>query len=726
MQKGKLIHLKSAKIGQAHSFLIFTEWYAIGIVYIKEVQLLIVISHKKRINLLATYFIEHDYINIKDIEMEFKISRRSAFYWITSFNKQLDEMQLDRIAKLAQSQYFLPPETKEALRHYDNLEEDDYPIAYSNKYSRRDLIIWFLIQNKDHVSLTKLAKYFRVSKNTVINDFQGIREHLPEQFEIINAKNGKRLVGNEREKRLWVCEQVGLHNNPLIINEMHGAHYRYLIGELITLQRASRVIFSDNSLELLATFLSWCLKRIQLNPTLTLTSSPDHVTPGDKVVNDWITNLMAHYEIPVSIDEVTFFRDIIYSAQTKSVAHWAFTENFPADILVNEIITRFNSISGAEVSTPNLRNGLKAHLITTYQRVMAGIPYRAANLDDIKRDYHELLTLTSYAVQPFEDYMHKTLSRDELALLTTYFGGQTNYLSNTATFNPNVDVFLICSSGVGTSYFLQQTLKRKYSQIRFSHPLSLREFNRLEPLVHAKLIISTIGLETTQDTPKLTVQSIPTDNDFAQIDKALHKVGLLGTLDATKMTNDIMDIISNDVMIPNPRALSRKLQAYFSGDTAANDPQDPADSTRRPPIQELLTPDHIHVTSRVLTWKQAIQRSFLPLLSGGYVDKSYVTEIIRKLEKNGPFMIVKGGVLLAHSAPSSKIHKLGMSLLELQHPVKMADKTITTIICLAPKREKQHLKALSDLLNILEDDDKYQTLIRSERKSELVNLMAEA
>ncbi len=688
---------------------------------------MIVISHKKRINLLATYFIEHDYINIKDIEMEFKISRRSAFYWITSFNKQLDEMQLDRIAKLAQSQYFLPPETKEALRHYDNLEEDDYPIAYSNKYSRRDLIVWFLIQNKNNVSLTKLAKYFRVSKNTIVNDIQGVREHLPKNFEITNAKDGKRLVGNERDKRLWVYSQVSMHNNPLIINEMHGAHYRYLIGELITLQRASRVIFSDNALELLATFLSWCLKRIQLNPALTLTSSPDHLTPGDKVVNDWITGLMTHYDIPVSIDEVTFFRDIVYSAQTKSVAHWAFTENFPADVLVNQVISRFSSISGAEVSTPNLRNGLKAHLITTYQRVMAGIPYRAANLEDIKRDYQELMTLTNYAVQPFEDFMHKTLSSDELALLTTYFGGQTNYLSNSETFNPNIDVFLICSSGVGTSYFLQQTLRRKYGHIKFSHPMSIREFNRMEPLIHAKLIISTIDLTTTQETPRLTVQSIPTDNDFDQIDKALHKVGLLGTLDATKMTNDIMDIISNEVMITNPQSLSHKLIAYFNGDTTVTkDTQNPVDGNRQPSIQELLTPNHIHVTSKVLTWKQAIQRSFLPLLSGGYVDKSYVTEIIRKLEKNGPFMIVKGGVLLAHSAPSNKIHKMGMSLLELQHPVKMEDKTITTIICLAPKREKQHLKALSDLLDILEDDDKYETLIHSERKSELVTLMAEA
>ena len=76
---------------------------------------MIIISHKNRINLLATYLIEHEYVSILDIKNEFNISRRSAFYWINDLNEKLDEMELDQLNNLTQSKYFLSSETKMTL-----------------------------------------------------------------------------------------------------------------------------------------------------------------------------------------------------------------------------------------------------------------------------------------------------------------------------------------------------------------------------------------------------------------------------------------------------------------------------------------------------------------------------------------------------------------------------------------------------------------------------------
>lgn len=695
--------------------------YNVGIAYInKEVIHLIVISHKKRINLLATFLINHDYATVEDMTTEFHISRRSAFYWIRDLNLQLDEMGLNEISSLTQSNYFLDNDTKKALKHYDNLVDNDYPISQYTKEQRHDLMIWFLIQKNTKVTLSSMSRYFDISKNTAINDIQNLKNSLPSEFELVNSKNGKILSGDERSKRIWVYQQMCTRDMYKIISDTHGAHYRYLIKQLSELQKSTRVVFSDNALELMASFLAWCLKRIQLNENLFLGHTPYRQDSNSKKIDDWSISLMHQFDIPITKEEVIFFRDIVYSSQTKTIPNWKFIEEFPADILVDQIIDRFGSISGASVNSSSLRQGLKTHIISTYQRVRCGIPYRAQNLKQIKSEYAELMTLTSYAIQPLETYLKTEVSDDEVSLITTYFGGQTNYLENTKKFNSNIDVLLVCSSGIGTSYFLQQTLIRKYSSIKFSHPMSLAEFNKLGPLVHAKLVISTIDLSS-NDLPKVLVQGIPTENDFIQIEKALRGVGLLKIINTTKLTDDLMDIISNEIKIPDPDSLANKIMNYFNGTNKHT--TDNSLTNDHPTIADLLPPENIRITSKSMAWKQAIQKAFIPLLSDNSVDNTYVTEIINKLEAKGPFMIVKKGVLLAHASPSNKIHKIGMSLLKLESSINMDGKPINVIICLAPKREKQHLQALSGLLDILQNEKKYQILIGSNSKAKINKLI---
>lgn len=684
---------------------------------------MIIISSKKRVNLLTTYFVDHEYVNTKDIETEFTISKRSAFYWIKDMNFRLDQMSLDNVQRLTQSKYCLPTDTKKALMHYDNLQQNDYPVAYSNKYSRHDIILWSLIQNKQGITLNNMSNYFHVSKNTIINDFQDLKADLPKAFSVKNTRNGKQLIGNELIQRSWVYQIVCANENQMILKEMRGAHYRYLQDELNLLQRKGKVVFSDNSFETLATFLSWCLKRIQLNQDRFVENVPEYLNFDDVVLKEWVESLMNHFNIPIKDTEVSYFKNIIYSAQTKNIPNWQCNSELPVDKLVDEIIKRFTQISGTNVDSEQLRNGLKAHLLSTYQRLVLNIPYKSPNLKEIKNDYSELMDLTSFAVQPFENYVHKNLSEDELTLITTYFGGQSNRIKNNQSFSTNIDVLLLCSSGVGTSYFLQQTLKRKYNRIKFSRPLGIKEFKKFSNIINAKLVISTVELENKQGMQAVTVHGIPTEKDFELIDKALHQVGLTAMHDANKLARDVMDIISNEVMINNPESLNKKLVAYFKDqvDPGSITTEDKNDKT--PSIKELLPQENVSTTKKELSWKQAIQKAFIPLLKNDSVSASYVTEIINKLQEKGPFMLVKEGVLLAHSSPSSKVYKIGMSLLKLDNPATIENEKIDVIICLAPKKEKQHLRALSGLLEILQDNRKYTRLVNAKNKQDLVTLI---
>ncbi|MFZ2352928.1 BglG family transcription antiterminator [Paucilactobacillus nenjiangensis] len=682
------------------------------------------ISQKKRINLLATYLVSHEYANLHDIANEFSISKRSVFYWIKDLNNQLDELEIDPVQRLTQSKYYLTPLSKEDLNQYDDLDNDNFSIEYSDKTTRRDIIIWKLIQGEHEITLSKMAEFFNVSKNTIINDFQNVKSYLGMySLSVDNVKYGKKINGAEINKRAWVYEIITTKQNQIILNELNGADYRYLVEQLTNLQTISKVIFSDNSFEALAKFLSWNLNRIRLNTDCEVEQVPNDFHSLDSVLSDWLIKLIQQYKNTVSDNEINYFKNIIYSAQTTNIPEWQATSSLPVERLVPEIISRFSRISGTSISSEQLQIGLTAHLLSTYQRLILGIPYKSPNLEEIKNDYADLMNLTSFAIQPFEAYAHQQLPEDELALITTYFGGQTSYLKNTKSFTTNIDVILICSSGVGPSNFLKQTLKRKYTQIKFSKVLSIKEFQQLRGIVNTKLIISTVELEDEPLEKTVIVHSIPTEKDFALIDNALHQVGLTAMHDANALAVDVMDIIGNEMKIENPKTLNQKLVDYFNRQVNPGAISQSKNYHFIPSIKELLLPLNVAITNQSLNWEAAIQTAFVPLLDNHSINESYITEIISKLQTDEHVLIAKEGILLAHSEPSSKVYKLGMSLLKLSKPTDLKGHQINVIICLAPKEEKQHLRALSGLLEILQNEQKYQCLMKADSESEIASLI---
>lgn len=683
---------------------------------------MIVISTKKRVNLLVTYFVEHEYISAKDIETVFNISKRSVFYWIKDMNNQLRKMKLDESDHLNQSSYFLSQETKKRLMYYDNLQQEYLPTIYANKALRQNIIIYNLIQGNRNLTLTHMSQMFHVTKNTIISDIQHIKNQLPTSFHIKNSPNGKYLIGDETLQRKLIYQLICDNSNLLIIKKMHGVHYRYVLNQLNILQRDANVVFTDYSLEILATFLSWCLKRIQLNPKLSLSTQPNGIRHTDKILLNWITQLMQHFNIDVRAKETLYFTNVIYSAQTRNIPSWNWINKIPVQKLSSQIIERFSQVSGRAVDVKNLQRGLNVHLAALYSRITFEFSFQFSNLDEIKKDYAYLMTLVKFAIKPFEDYVNTPVSENELALITTYFGTESDSNLN---FTTAVDVILLCSNGIGSASFLLQTLQNKYPQIHFSKPLNLREFEKYHSILKAKLIISTIKLNNQHGIKSIMINPIPTKKDFLLIDHKFNESGLTSILDTSRLTIDVMDIIATELKITDPVSLEKQLSNYFKSVINPEQHADKAINTL-PSISDLLPSENVYVTDNHLDWKQAIKKSFLPLLKNNSITTNYVTEIINKLQQQKQLLLVKKGILLAHSVPSPKVNKTGMSLLKLNTQVSIKGESIACIICLASTKDKQHLKALNDLLKIIQNKSTYQTLINTRDKKIIVDLIRQS
>ena len=59
-----------------------------------------------------------------------------------------------------------------------------------------------------------------------------------------------------------------------------------------------------------------------------------------------------------------------------------------------------------------------------------------------------------------------------------------------------------------------------------------------------------------------------------------------------------------------------------------------------PLLNHLLPATHIQLDVECEDWKEAIRAAAMPLHEMGYIEERYITEVIRNVEENGPYIVI--------------------------------------------------------------------------------------
>lgn len=143
-------------------------------------------------------------------------------------------------------------------------------------------------------------------------------------------------------------------------------------------------------------------------------------------------------------------------------------------------------------------------------------------------------------------------------------------------------------------------------------------------------------------------------------------------------------------------------------------------------IKELLTEEFIRTQVNCQDWKEAIHEGLRPLLEKSYVEESYEKAILENFKKHGTYMVIAPGMVLSHARPEDGVNKLGISLINLKQGVPFGHELndpVYLIITLATTDNTVHLETLKELMGILMDSKKYQALLHSEDKEEIIRII---
>ena len=134
----------------------------------------------------------------------------------------------------------------------------------------------------------------------------------------------------------------------------------------------------------------------------------------------------------------------------------------------------------------------------------------------------------------------------------------------------------------------------------------------------------------------------------------------------------------------------------------------------------------IEVGLKAENWEDAIRKSAKCLLVKGTIEQSYIEGMINAIKENGPYIVIAPHVALAHTRPEHGANALGISFSLLKDPVPFGADTndpVKLIITFSSVDNESHLELLSELVDILMDDERVEQLFLAKTKEAFYDIL---
>ncbi|QJA07480.1 PTS transporter subunit EIIA [Romboutsia sp. CE17] len=145
-------------------------------------------------------------------------------------------------------------------------------------------------------------------------------------------------------------------------------------------------------------------------------------------------------------------------------------------------------------------------------------------------------------------------------------------------------------------------------------------------------------------------------------------------------------------------------------------------------INNLLNEENVDINVDAKSWQEAIEKVGYLLLANNKIEKRYIDSMIDTVNNMGPYIVMAKGIAMPHSRPEHGAKETSLSIITLKEPVEFGNEDfdpVTMVIGLSSVDSKSHLELLSDLSNIIDDEELIEKAKCCKSKSELITLINE-
>lgn len=667
---------------------------------------------------------------ISELAEKFQVSERTIRNDINDVNDFLEQHKLSAI-KLGSNGILLVEDDIELAAGMFN--QNDFYTYRLSKGERKQLIAAILIQASGYTTLSNMAELLYVSRATVINDLESVKQMLAKEQLTVESHSNKGLAlrGKESNKRACLLKLLsqdgavqvqgsavqsfikGLNmsdrlkkedkqNLQKIINEQEHAHGRFL---------------TDASFHYLLSYLTILIQRVKQGHQIT--ESMGARKSKYEMAEDILKYVSQYWELPESQGEKELLSDILDSLSyikkdsrnQRIIGLQLVTRKFIEQIS-NELHVDLNRDF---VFYENLVNHLESVFTKEFN-----ITQRDDFLKEIVEQNQKVLNAVKHNLEMLERFVGRKIMEIETDYIVIHISAA---LERRKKKEVDFRVVIVCNGGVGTSQLLLAKMRNRFDfhivDVVSAHDLGKSSYEDID------MIVSTIPLKSYEGEYVL-VTPMFSDEDYLRVNKKIellqkkNKVFKKELPEKEKSPGELTSLLRPVIKDPELfREVSVKIYEYFG---------ESFDEEREPLLCELLREENIQLNMECIDWKEAIKKSAEPLLEKNYIEERYVEAMIQNVLENGSYIVISKGFALPHEGFELGSRKVGMNMIRLNSPVVIEDddgdrEEVRFFCCLSTVDHKKHIKAFFHLVNMLTNDRFKEELWNAESPREAARII---
>ncbi len=142
-------------------------------------------------------------------------------------------------------------------------------------------------------------------------------------------------------------------------------------------------------------------------------------------------------------------------------------------------------------------------------------------------------------------------------------------------------------------------------------------------------------------------------------------------------------------------------------------------------MSDVLTRENIELGASLSSQEDAIRRAGELLVENGHVENRYIDSMFEREKSVSTFM--GNAVAIPHGTSDSKkwVDRSGLSIITVPEGVEYGDGNIAMLIIGIAGKGDEHLDILSNIAQVVSDEDNVAKIVQAETKDELLAFFEE-
>lgn len=649
-------------------------------------------------------------MEVKKLITTYRISLKTLRTDVNEINDFLLEAKMSP-TKLNEKEKLILLE-KDIMKIQDRLNHMD---TYSYKMSREERQIYIiaeLLMSQDYITMQNLAKKLNVSRNTILNDFETVKDYCL-------AFNVNVLMKSSKGIKIE-CDQKDRNN--LLMQIFHDLEDDYMeksffhqliqrkLGMKIPLEmikedlreymEQQHMLVSDRVFSYVSIYLFVILNR-KINKKRRTVEKLTGDTASDNLLN-WFAD---KYEVRINKNDVKDFgrymkqHDFNISSEQKEIN----------DVELYGIIVYFLQMVGEDIECSLQSDTVLIESLLEHIRTLKNW-----------EDYDFEMPLSDELPIP-KEILEKTIEKNSI-ILERYLGypltkemKESIMIHICAAFVRNLEylnlleVLIVCPGSMATGKYLEAQVKN-YFDFRVAAVIPSRDVEEFLKSNKIDFMISTVNVRS-ESVPCVKVQAQLTMNDI----NAIQNIAFLLGRKENKSENESRYVEQNflDVMKTFLEKLDASKRDEFFDEVYAL-METKIQSTGKSILAQMLDPSKIMIKQEKITWEQGILQAADILEKKGCVGSDYGKKAVENVKEYGDYIIISKGIALAHAGKKeAHVYKDGLSLVMCPEGIEFTEGNIVYLVfCFAVAEEKDYLKLFQEIIALGKTQKKMKDILQ--------------